>query len=556
MRIYDFAEIQLIVEAFTQKIPKLLAEHSATADLVSRVINLDQQASSPFTLAIVGQMRVGKSSLINALLEKDLAQTGVTETTATINWIRHGEDPSVVRVHWKDKPPETIAFDELREWAGESEKAASTRFIELFDDADFLKIASIVDTPGLRSVICSHEDATNEFLGLKLDSESRQLGSQADAIVYVMMPVAREKDDSFLNSFRDQTQLPGASSFNSLAVLHKWETIDADDPVAISKAKAERIANALSDSVSCVIPVSAPLARAAQSLQDIHWKTIIELASSPADSLEILLLSDQFFADEMPECSVPVSDRKELLKLGLPWPSLRFIVTLAVNERPISAVHLKTSVRSIAQIDFLRAELDRRFFARSRTLKLLSTVAKAWEPCRLAEIRLRNKKKDVGDLLVNTDHLLSILADRIDAGDNDLPAVHHYVSVTRDALRREHASLSSVLKEISHDASLLKTIYENLSGDLAGLEWLCSAASQDFPEAFRSTLACLLGQDGVSAEQRVARLNAGAHSNLDSVEKMIDEVNKLKNRSKGEARAVLNHAAERLEQLANHFDGM
>lgn len=554
MHVFDFSEVEPIVTSFCEKIPKLLAEHSVTSDLVSRVVNLGEQAASPFTVAVVGQMRVGKSSLINALLEKDLAQTGVTETTATINWIRHGEDESVVRVHWKDKPPEVIDRGELQQWTGDSSKAANTRFIELFDDADFLKVASIVDTPGLRSVIDAHENATNEFLGMKCDAESRQLGSQADAIVYVLMPVARENDDSFLSGFRDQTQLPGSSSFNSLAVLHKWETIESEDPVAASQSKAQRIASALGESVSCVIPVSAPLARAAQGLDDRHWNTIHRLANCPADDLEMLLLNDQFFTDDMPDCPVSVNDRKALIAVGLPWPSLKLIVNLSIAECPETVDDLKAIVRTTGKVDFLRSELDRRFFARSRSLKLLSTVAKAWEPCRLAEIRLRNKRKDVGDLLVNSDGLLSVLDDRIQAGDDDLGGVLRYVQTTQEALRREHKSLSSVLKEISAESSTLKAIYEDFTGDLAGLEWLGTESSHKLPEAFRSSLGRLFGRDGVSAIDRAPEMGAGDESRIDAIEIVLEELGDWRNRSKGEARRVLEHAGERLEQLADHFE--
>lgn len=554
MHVFDFSEVEPIVTSFCEKIPKLLAEHSVTSDLVSRVVNLGEQAASPFTVAVVGQMRVGKSSLINALLEKDLAQTGVTETTATINWIRHGEDESVIRVHWKDRSPELIGRDELQQWTGDSSKAANTRFIELFDDADFLKIASIIDTPGLRSVIDAHEDATNEFLGMKCDAESRQLGSQADAIVYVLMPVARENDASFLSGFRDQTQLPGSSSFNSLAVLHKWETIEADDQVAASQSKAQRIANALGESVSCVIPVSAPLARAAQGLDDNDWDTIVRLAGSPADVLEMLLLNDQFFTDEMPGCPVSVAERERLNSLGLPWPSLKLIVSLAAKHAPASGSNLRTKVRETGQVDFLRSELERRFFARSRSLKLLSTVAKAWEPCRLAEIRLRNKRKDVGNLLVNSDGLLSILDDRINAGDNHLVDVLRYVKTTQEALRREHRSLTSVLKQVSAESSTLKAIYDDFTGDLAGLEWLGTEPALRLPESFRLSLGRLFGREGVSAVERAPEKNGGDVSRVESIELVLEELGDWRNRCKGEARRVLDHAEQRLEQLADHFE--
>ncbi|WP_286764871.1 dynamin family protein [Rhodopirellula sp. UBA1907] len=557
MHVFDFADIQPVVDSFCEKIPRLLAEHSVTADLVSRVVNLGEQASSPFTVAVVGQMRVGKSSLINALLEKDLAQTGVTETTATINWIRHGDDPSVVRVHWKEKPAELIHREALQDWSGDSSKAANTRFIELFDDAAFLKVASIVDTPGLRSVIDSHEHATNEFLGMKCDSESRQLGSQADAIVYVLMPVAREKDDAFLATFCDQTQLPGSSSFNSLAVLHKWETLESDDQVTAGNEKAQRIAKALGESVSCVIPVSAPLARAAQCLDASHWDSLVRLAATPENILtDDLLWSDADFVDEHSECTLSSSEREELLGLGLPWPSLKLIITLAFREKPSDGESLRELVNATGRIGFLRSELDRRFFARSRSLKLLSTVAKAWEPCRLAEIRLRNKRKDVGDLLVSSEGLLAVLQDRIQAGDDDLSDVRRYVSTTQDALRREHKSLTSVLQQISHEASTLKSIYEDFSGDLAGLEWLGSDAAKPLSEPLHNLMGRLFGRSGVSAVDRAPRMAEGDAEMIDAIERNLDLVTDARTRSKGEAKQILGHAAERLEQLANHYENI
>jgi hypothetical protein len=554
VHVFDYSDVQPLVESFCKQIPELLAEHSVTADLVGRVVNLGEQATTPFTVAVVGQMRVGKSSLINALLDKDLAQTGVTETTATINWIRYGDDASVVRVHWKDKPPELISRNDLQQWTGNSSKAANTRFLELFDDAEFLKVASIVDTPGLRSVINAHENSINEFLGMKCDADSRQLGSQADAIIYVLMPVARESDDAFLSSSRDQTQLTGASSFNSLAVLHKWETIESNDQVATGKSKAHKIAGALGDSVCCVIPVSAPLARAAQSLNVHHWDTILQLVKAPAGVIEELLLSDEFFADEMLDCPVSVTQRKSLLLTGLPWPSLKLIVTIANREKPTNRDDLQALVLSISQIDFLRSELDRRFFARSRTLKLLSTVTKAWEPCRIAEIRLRNKRKDIGDLLVSSERLLKLLDDRIQTGDDDLAEVRRYINTTQESLRREHMSLTQVLSQISSEASRLKTIYDNFVGDLSGIEWLGNNESRDLPKAFRLALGRLFGHDGVSAAERAPENLDGESSVMEAIERNLEMANRFRSKSKGGAKQSLSHAIERLEQLADHYE--
>ncbi len=555
MHVFDSAEIGVLVESFCERIPKLLAEHSVTADLVPRVVGLGEQAQTPFTVAIVGPMRVGKSSLINAILEKDLAETGVTETTATINWIHYGDDPSQVRIHWKDRPPEVIPRAELINWTGDSQNAANTRYIELFDNAAFLKVASIVDTPGLRSVIGGHTDATENFLGLRCENESRAIGSQADAIVYVLMPVARESDDSFLATFLDQTQLPGSASFNSLVVLHKWETLESEDPVAESKSKAARVAKALGESVAAVIPVSAPLSWATNHLPGSQWQNILAAATStPADELAKMLRGERRFVREVPGCEVSVADRTALLSAGLPWPSLKLIVSIASDPSIVTIDQLRETVADIGQVNFLRAELDRRFFARSRSLKVLSTVAKAWEPCQLAQLRLRQRRMQTGEQLASSRGIVSLIADRVQQGDEDLAAVQNYVLTTQEALRREHQALTDLLNAVSHEVTGLKTIYDDYVGDLAGLEWLGGFDSSSIAGDERKLLESIFGGKGTSVAERLSTLRQGSESALDAVEEAIEFFSNRRHRSRGETKVMLAHAIVRLEQLANQLE--
>lgn len=555
MHIFDNAEITELVEAFCATIPGLLAEHSVTADLVPRVVGLAEQAQTPFTVAVVGQMRVGKSSLINAILEKDLVEVGVTETTATINWIRHGSDPNQVRIHWKDKPPETIERSELHKWTGDSPQAENTRYIELFDDAEFLKIASIVDTPGLRSVIEPHGEATANFFGIKRESETRVLGSQADAIIYVLMPVAKESDDDFLAMFSNQTQLPGSTSFNSIAVLHKWETLEADDVTAESKAKAATVAKSLGDVVSAVIPVSAPLAWATVHLSERHWKNILKLGRETHPVLlQKMLGFDQKFQRDTPECAVSREDRVALVSSGLPWPSLKMIISLAANDSITTVEQLCLRVAEVAQVDYLRSEIDRRFFARSRTLKVLSTVAKAWEPCRFAELRLRNQRSKVGEMLASSRNILAQLADRVQYGDDDLVKVKAYVETTQETLQSEHESLDRLLKAVSDQISNLKAIHDDFMGDLSSIEVLGSPSAQGLTGEDRRFLLALFGAYGTSAKERLGTLRQPTSNLIDPVLEKIESFNIKAQRSRGEFKAMFLHAVSRLEQLINHLD--
>jgi len=63
------------------------ANADAAADGLDTVA---REAGENCTIAVVGRVKTGKSSFINALLGDDLAAVGAQETTATINYFRRG----------------------------------------------------------------------------------------------------------------------------------------------------------------------------------------------------------------------------------------------------------------------------------------------------------------------------------------------------------------------------------------------------------------------------------------------------------------------------------
>src|SRR6266446_6678879 len=194
---------------------------------------------------------------------------------------------------WKDRPAEEFDLKAIRRWIGDSAEAMSTGCLEFFSDAEFLRIANIVDTPGTRSTIGSHEEIINDLLARKRDDETQRLGGEADAILYVISPVARQSDEEMLRDFEKTSRFPGSSPYNSLAVVHKWEMLDADDPYAEAEPKAERILKAMNGLVSAVIPASAPLGKAAKQFDDQFWRTVLDLTgNTPSPVLEGMLLGE------------------------------------------------------------------------------------------------------------------------------------------------------------------------------------------------------------------------------------------------------------------------
>jgi len=68
--------------------------------LAEKVLSLEKKlASNQFHLAVLGQMKRGKSSFINALLGAEVLPTGVLPVTAVITEIRYATAPCATILH-------------------------------------------------------------------------------------------------------------------------------------------------------------------------------------------------------------------------------------------------------------------------------------------------------------------------------------------------------------------------------------------------------------------------------------------------------------------------
>lgn len=97
-----------------------------------------EQLGDLFLLVIVGEFNAGKSAFINALLGAEVMPEGVTPTTAVINLLRYGPEPS------ESMLPDGII---QRTWP-----------------ATMLEEITVVDTPGTNAIIREHEQLTQQFV--------------------------------------------------------------------------------------------------------------------------------------------------------------------------------------------------------------------------------------------------------------------------------------------------------------------------------------------------------------------------------------------------------
>lgn len=120
-----------------------------------------------FLVVIVGEFNSGKSTFINALLNTDILETGVTPTTSLIHLIRYGEEQSSTPIE---------------NWG---------QLITL--PVPLLQSISLVDTPGTNSIFSDHIILTNWFF------------PRADLVIFVTSADRpyTESESQFLQAIRE-----------------------------------------------------------------------------------------------------------------------------------------------------------------------------------------------------------------------------------------------------------------------------------------------------------------------------------------------------------------
>jgi small GTP-binding protein len=125
-----------------------LAQHiGAPDDTLRNLQNLVTNLNQPFLFVVVGEVKAGKSSLLNALFGRDFCKVDVLPATDRIYVFKYGETEYDVQL--------------------------SEHLTERHRPIDFLKDFNIVDTPGTNTIVANHQEITENFVPM------------ADLIVFV-----------------------------------------------------------------------------------------------------------------------------------------------------------------------------------------------------------------------------------------------------------------------------------------------------------------------------------------------------------------------------------
>lgn len=233
------------------KIAEILSESESVAEERSGQLGLDSDIedldlasknlkAGVFRLLILGDMKRGKSTLLNALIGENLLPSDVNPCTALLTVLRYGTEKKVT-VHFKEgKRPETIDFQTFKEKytidPDEGKKLAAEKKAA-FPNVEYAVVeyplplleqgVEIVDSPGLNDTEARNQMALNYV-------------NNSQAILFVLragQPVTLDERRYLDNYIKDR-------GLNVFFLINAWDEIrkglvDMDDAEELAEAEAK-----------------------------------------------------------------------------------------------------------------------------------------------------------------------------------------------------------------------------------------------------------------------------------------------------------------------------
>ena len=165
----DFKLLEFELYGQLLKAKELLASLPCSGPVTAKLDEeLERIKTKKYNVAVVGEFRRGKSSLINALLGLPVLPADATPTTATVNRITYGAEPCVT-IHFKDGSQKQLeSLEELPDYvtklSAEREAVAKTvrEAVVEYPIVICQNHVDIIDTPGLSD----DEEMTRVTIGL------------------------------------------------------------------------------------------------------------------------------------------------------------------------------------------------------------------------------------------------------------------------------------------------------------------------------------------------------------------------------------------------------
>jgi GTP-binding protein EngB required for normal cell division len=319
----EFGYLRQDREALLRSVAALiaLAAHRRTDDLRASLTALSEKLSkNSFNLAVLGQMKRGKSSVINALLGAEILPTGILPLTSVITTVKYGATPGA-RICYKSGPSAAIALESLRDYITEAANPGNRKQVasaEVTYPSQFLSMGiDLIDTPGIGSTHLHNTSTTEDYL------------AEVDAGIMVLSvdPPITAVESDFLRRIRHDVP-------RILFVINKTDIASPGEVVSLLRF----LENELRNHVGIKNPELYPFS-ARQALSER-----LDQRPMPSSGLEQLRARLHYFAAEEREQTLLQSVALDLMRIA---DTLRFSAMVGERARSMSGEDLASRKRAL-----------------------------------------------------------------------------------------------------------------------------------------------------------------------------------------------------------------
>ncbi|MBZ0182189.1 MAG: dynamin family protein [Melioribacteraceae bacterium] len=136
-----------------------------SSDILDKIQYLNSKET--YDIAFIGEFSSGKSSIINAILKKDILPTDLNPSTAKITYISYSDEPKIV-ISYYDDSQKTVEYsdDYIKSLSAQNHELLNDiSYIEVFYPFELLKNnIRFIDTPGTNDTDLSRIEITYQIL--------------------------------------------------------------------------------------------------------------------------------------------------------------------------------------------------------------------------------------------------------------------------------------------------------------------------------------------------------------------------------------------------------
>ena len=294
------------VDRLLDHVVRLCGGNDRLQGLSTTAKEMQERLAEPLRVAVVGIMKAGKSTFMNALMGKDIVDTGSTETTYTVGWFRWGETPAL-EICFRDGRREKAPFEDLQKWsvraaAQENDRLNDVQYVMIYYPSEVLKKLEFIDTPGLNSVYGTDAQNTLDFLSIQGHEDTVSEASRADAVIYAFSRSMAGFDKEILEAFHAGAAR-NSSPINSIGILTKvdatgiWDLFDEEIPVEkAGPVAAKSMENPeVRRLLFSIYPVCAKAVEGVAQLDETDWELLGRAAELDREELAELLYDAHLF---------------------------------------------------------------------------------------------------------------------------------------------------------------------------------------------------------------------------------------------------------------------